>query len=95
MFQPAFEERNISFVNTELADLPIICADKDLLYKVFYHVIGNAIKYTPGGEILICAEKNPAHPDLTVEIKDTGTGIPSAMISGRQAAQRIMERLAA
>ncbi|HLO13371.1 MAG TPA: HAMP domain-containing sensor histidine kinase, partial [Anaerolineales bacterium] len=77
VFQPAFEERNISFVNTELADLPIICADKDLLYKVFYHVIGNAIKYTPdGGKVTVKGRIIEAvRPEIEIAVQDTGIGI--------------------
>ena len=65
VFRSAFEERELCFHTEGLTELPIIHADKDLLYKVFYHVIGNAIKYTPdGGRITVSG--------LTIE--DAGTG---------------------
>jgi signal transduction histidine kinase len=78
VFQSAFEERNISFEVTDLADLPLICADKDQLYKVFYHVVGNAIKYTPdGGKITIkgwVIDDRP-QPEVEIIVQDTGIGI--------------------
>ncbi|HLO17879.1 MAG TPA: ATP-binding protein [Anaerolineales bacterium] len=78
VFETAFEERKISFLTTGLADLPVICADKDLLYKVFYHVIGNAIKYTPdGGKIAVGGRiiADATQPEIEVTIQDTGIGI--------------------
>jgi signal transduction histidine kinase len=76
VFQAAFEERNISFTSN-LASLPVICADADLLYKVFYHVIGNAIKYTPdGGKVTVIGRSiDGTQPEVEIVIQDTGIGI--------------------
>ena len=75
----AFEERKITFKTQGLLDLPVIKADKDLLYKVFYHVVGNAIKYTPdGGSITVSGrliENNPKDPEIEIAVKDSGIGI--------------------
>jgi signal transduction histidine kinase len=78
VFESALEERNIALTITGLADLPVICADKDLLYKVFYHVIGNAIKYTPdGGSVTVSGQLIEGYTQGEIEIKvhDTGIGI--------------------
>jgi signal transduction histidine kinase len=78
IFQPALEERNISLTISGLSDLPVICADKDLLYKVFYHVVGNAIKYTPdGGKVTVSGRIVEGAPEAEIEvtIRDTGIGI--------------------
>jgi signal transduction histidine kinase len=78
VFQSAFEERNISFEETGLTDLPVICADKEQLYKVFYHVIGNAIKYTPdGGSVTVNGRiiEDAAQPEIEIAVRDTGIGI--------------------
>jgi signal transduction histidine kinase len=78
VFQPALEERKIALTTTGLADLPVICADKDLLYKVFYHVIGNAIKYTPdGGSVTVSGRRIEEYTEGEIEItvRDTGIGI--------------------
>jgi signal transduction histidine kinase len=78
-FGTAFLERRIKFGTQGLADLPVISADKDLLYKVFYHVIGNAIKYTPdGGFITISGRlinEKPNDPEVEIMVKDTGIGV--------------------
>jgi signal transduction histidine kinase len=78
VFQPAFEERNICFKTKGLTELPTLCADKDLLYKVFYHLIGNAIKYTPnGGQITIKGWmiEDASQSDIEIIVQDTGIGI--------------------
>ena len=78
VFQPAVEERNISLEGIGLTDLPVICADKDLLYKVFYHVIGNAIKYTPdGGSVTVNGRfiDEATQPEIEITVRDTGIGI--------------------
>jgi signal transduction histidine kinase len=77
-FSSAFEERKIKFKPQGLSDLPVIKADKDLLYKVFYHVVGNAIKYTPdGGSITVsgCVIEDLNNPEVEIAVKDTGIGI--------------------
>jgi signal transduction histidine kinase len=78
VFQPAFEERNISFRTKGLTELPTLCADKDLLYKAFYHVIGNAIKYTPnGGSVTVKGWiiEDTSQSDIEIVVQDTGIGI--------------------
>jgi len=78
-FGTAFEDRKLKFQTQSLADLPVIKADQDLLFKVFYHVIGNAIKYTPdGGSITVSGrriEDNTKGPEIEIAVKDTGIGV--------------------
>jgi signal transduction histidine kinase len=79
VFRSALGERDLAFKTEGLAELPIIHADPDLLYKVFYHVIGNAIKYTPdGGRITVTGrtiEDAIQGPQMEIAVKDTGIGI--------------------
>ena len=77
-FRAALQGRNISLTTVGLAGLPVIMADKDLLYKVFYHVIGNAIKYTPdGGQVTVSGRFVGDGPqsEIEIEVCDTGVGI--------------------
>ena len=78
VFQSALQERDISLMTTGLADLPVLCGDKDLLYKVFYHVIGNAIKYTPdGGRVTVNGRMIEGYTqgEIEITVRDTGIGI--------------------
>jgi signal transduction histidine kinase len=77
----ALNERHLTLVE-EIQDLPPIEADLDALRKVFYHLIGNAIKYTPdGGRITISGRAlQPGELDMTeggieIVVSDTGIGI--------------------
>lgn len=78
-FKESIQERGMNLTTQGLAEIPVIKADTDLLYKVFYHVIGNAIKYTPDGGSISVSGSVVSEPDQTPEIeikvKDTGIGI--------------------
>ena len=79
VFEPSLNERNITFISEGLAGLPVVRADRELLYKVFYHVVGNAIKYTPDGGAIkvnggVINERNKK-TGIEIKIKDTGIGI--------------------
>lgn len=78
-FEDALQERCLSLSLSHLDNLPKIEADPDLLPKLFYNLIVNAIKYTPdGGRITIEGHK-VAPPDapgyVEIVISDTGIGI--------------------
>jgi signal transduction histidine kinase len=82
-FMDAFMERNISFSTEGLDDLPAISADADLLQKVFYHLVMNAIKFTPdGGSVIVHGRSlnGDGNPQVEVAVCDTGIGIdPSSL----------------
>jgi signal transduction histidine kinase len=78
IFASAFEERKLTFKTEGLEKLPAFSADPDMLQKVFYHLIMNAIKYTPdGGEVKVVGKyrngKKP--PEVEVAVVDTGIGV--------------------
>ncbi|MFN8460094.1 MAG: ATP-binding protein, partial [Anaerolineae bacterium] len=74
-------ERNQTLTVADMSHLPLLMADPDAMQKVFFHLIVNAIKYTPdGGHITIVGQQvNPADngifPGLEIIISDTGIGI--------------------
>jgi signal transduction histidine kinase len=78
-FETALEERNLTFTMEGLETLPAIVGDNDLLYKLFYHVIVNAIKYTPdGGYIKVrghTIDESSHASQVEIAIKDTGIGV--------------------
>lgn len=81
-FDDALKERNISLKTEGLKSLPAVPADPELIQKTFYHLIMNAIKYTPdGGAIMITGTHiNGEHPpQAQVAIHDTGIGIDPSM----------------
>jgi signal transduction histidine kinase len=81
MLKSPIQERNLKVV-TQLRNLPEIEADVSAMRKVIYHLLSNAIKYTPnGGEITITGRAVLAgETALTVDgieviVSDTGIGI--------------------
>ncbi len=55
--------------------LPDIYGDEDQLDRVFWNLIGNAIKFTStGGKVTVSSRRDDEH--VRVAIKDTGIGIP-------------------
>ncbi len=78
-FEQAMKERNLTLEQEGLRDLPLSQGDPDLLYKAFYHLVNNSIKYTPdGGQIKVTGQTVEV-PDLgqciEVAVEDTGIGI--------------------
>jgi signal transduction histidine kinase len=81
-FESALKERDIHFNTTDLEKLPSITADPDMLKKVFYHLVMNAIKYTPdGGDVKVSGRyvNGFEPPHLEVTVSDTGIGVDQGM----------------
>ncbi len=78
-YNTALRERRLTLILDEsIETLPIIHGDFNLLIKVFYQLIGNAIKYTPdGGTIRIEGREVMEYnvPMVEIAVKDTGIGI--------------------
>lgn len=77
-FKADLADRRLTLQTDGLASLPAVHADPDLIYKVFYHLIINAIKYTPdGGRITVSgrALDGGGRPEVEVVVADTGIGI--------------------
>jgi signal transduction histidine kinase len=54
-------------------DFPIVLADEGRIQQVLTNLVGNAIKYSPGGEICIQGETRPNH--IIICVSDQGPGI--------------------
>ncbi len=55
-------------------ELPNAVADESRLLQIAYNLIGNAIKFTPEGEVVVSATTEGGK--LAVSVSDTGIGIP-------------------
>ena len=78
-FKSAIEDRKQNLTVNGIEDLPPVNMDGELMYKVFYNILVNAIKFTPdGGTIVIrgrTVNENGGQPEVEVSIHDTGIGI--------------------
>jgi len=57
--------------------LPPVLADERGLVSVIFHLVDNALKYAPEGEVAVEAEADPEGKRLRVRISDHGPGIPA------------------
>jgi signal transduction histidine kinase len=80
--QKSASDRKQTIKIFNLDSLPPLVADPEAMRKVFYHLLINAIKYTPdGGEITIKGRELSANPvdlpsgGVEIVIMDTGIGI--------------------
>ncbi|CCN45208.1 putative sensor histidine kinase/response regulator [Vibrio nigripulchritudo MADA3029] len=70
--------KSIRIINQVPMDLPLVSADPQRLEQVLYNLIGNAIKYTSEGKIVISA--TVLDDKLRVQVVDTGQGIPAEQL---------------
>ena len=72
-----FPSRTVkSRVKTEIEEnLPLVIADDSALDSVFFHLLDNAVKYAPSGDIIIEAHEELGRVVITVS--DSGQGIPA------------------
>ncbi|SMY37260.1 Sensor histidine kinase TmoS [Photobacterium malacitanum] len=68
----------IRIINQIPADLPLVDADEQRLEQVLYNLVGNAIKYTSEGKIILSA--TVLEHQLRIQVVDTGQGIPSEQL---------------
>lgn len=76
MLKPLLADNSsVDLVFTEGANLPPMRTDEGKVSQILRNFISNAIKFTPQGEIKICAELRGSGSVL-FEVTDTGIGIP-------------------
>ena len=83
---PIANDAHTTLVNNVPSDMTIF-ADARLLGLVFQNLISNAIKFTPGGEVIVGAQFRGADGIAQCWVQDTGAGIEPDRI------QRIFEKL--
>ena len=74
-------EKGIEMVADIAADLPaLVRGDPGRLRQVLINLVGNAVKFTPRGEVVLRAAPVPADggaATVAFEVRDTGVGIPA------------------
>ncbi len=76
-FETVAQDRNITL--TVDADAPIPAeTDLDQLHRILLNLMSNAMKFTPpGGKVRISARSDPRSASATVEVADSGPGVPA------------------
>lgn len=76
--EPSIKNKDLNLVNLIDSRIPYIYGDEDRIQQIFYNLLGNAIKFTQQGEIVISYEIKEGF--IEISIKDTGIGIPEDML---------------
>ncbi|WP_090737203.1 ATP-binding protein [Paenibacillus sp. Mc5Re-14] len=66
-------KKKLQFVKEWPNSLPKVDADEDRLNQILYNLLGNAMKFTEEGEIVISAKVR--NREVEISVKDTGPGI--------------------
>mmetsp|Transcript_37273 Transcript_37273/g.83504 ORF Transcript_37273/g.83504 Transcript_37273/m.83504 type:complete len:1110 (+) Transcript_37273:34-3363(+) len=67
------KRKEVAFLNTVPASLPTVEADAARLYKLFYHLVENALKFTIRGHVRIDGRASPT--GVTMVVEDSGSGV--------------------
>jgi signal transduction histidine kinase len=79
MLRPQAEQRGLQVDEEMVGDDFVAMVDEEALTKVITNLVGNAIKFTPSGG-LIRVVVTDAADHVEVAVRDTGDGIPSAIL---------------
>lgn len=75
LLRPLIRIKQLVIINNINPNTPMISADEDKVRQILQNIIGNAIKFTDSGEIVISASVKGM--ELEISVFDTGIGIPS------------------
>jgi signal transduction histidine kinase len=78
-FHPVAGTASTQLINQVPDDL-VVYADAGLLRRVFQNLIGNAIRYTPRGQVLIGAGERGTEGMVDCSVSDNGAGIPEQLL---------------
>jgi CheY-like chemotaxis protein len=77
--RPGLDAKGIRLTETFRAEVPTVFADPHRLQQVFWNLLSNALKFTPGGGAIdVTLTGTPQH--VEVLISDTGIGIRAEML---------------
>ena len=77
-FEPEASERGLTLAAEVEDGLPLIRADRDRLFQALANIVGNALKVTASGGVVIGAHARGAR-EVVLSVRDTGPGIPAEL----------------
>ncbi len=81
----AAENKRVALRVEMAADVPrVVLADPVRLRQVLVNLVGNAVKFTDAGEVVLaarCIARTDSVVQLAIDVRDTGIGIPAGQLS--------------
>lgn len=77
--EPSINNRSIELVNLVDEKVPYVNGDEDRIQQIFYNLIGNAIKFTQEGKIIVTYDVKGDYMEISIE--DSGIGIPKERLN--------------
>jgi signal transduction histidine kinase len=77
---PIPEEKSLEFIWDIPAHLPTVSTDTDKLKHVLRQLIGNAVKFTERGHVMISSKTLLPAGQVEITVSDTGMGIPEHVL---------------
>lgn len=76
LLRPLAEVKSLQLINKIPTNIPMIHADENRLQQILLNLIGNAIKFTPSGNVTVNAEQKQKF--VSIDVIDTGIGVAPA-----------------
>src|SRR5690625_5207015 len=64
--QPLLQNKEVTLINNISPNATIVLADEDRLQQIMYNLIGNSIKYTEFGEVIVSTEQMESSVKISV-----------------------------
>jgi signal transduction histidine kinase len=74
--EPIIKRSNLEVSTKVRGKLPQIRSDRQKVKQVVLNLLSNALKFTPRGSVTVGAAYNQRAKTITIEVHDTGVGIP-------------------
>ncbi len=71
--KPLIGSKQIELINEIIIDTPWVDADENRIQQIMYNLVGNSIKFTDEGHVMVSAQREGDF--LAITVRDTGIGI--------------------
>ncbi|HXW03747.1 MAG TPA: ATP-binding protein [Vicinamibacterales bacterium] len=74
--EPIIRRSNLTVTARIRPRLPVVRSDRQKVKQIVLNLLSNALKFTPSGSVIINAGSDRVSRMITIDVRDTGVGIP-------------------